>query len=87
MERFHSPSTGFTVRQHGVAEENTLPVLYQPAVLGAPSKGISVLRIGWPDFMPSARTATASRVELLLDEVDDEAFLSLNSTENGGDNT
>lgn len=34
------------------------------------AKGISVLRIGWPDFTPSARTATASRAELLSDEVD-----------------
>lgn len=33
------------------------------------AKGISVLRIGWPDTTPSARTATASRVELLENEV------------------
>jgi hypothetical protein len=34
------------------------------------AKGISVLRIGWPDSTPSARTATASRVELLPEEID-----------------
>jgi hypothetical protein len=34
------------------------------------AKGISVLRVGWPDATPSARTATASRAELLPDEVD-----------------
>lgn len=34
------------------------------------AKGISVLRVGWPDATPSARTATASRAELLLNEVD-----------------
>lgn len=34
------------------------------------AKGISVLRIGWPDFTPSPRTATASRAELLPEEVD-----------------
>ncbi len=34
------------------------------------AKGIGVLRIGWPDSTPSARTATASRAELLPEEVD-----------------
>jgi len=34
------------------------------------AKGISVLRVGWPDCTPSARTATASRAELLPEEVD-----------------
>ena len=34
------------------------------------AKGISVLRVGWPDATPSIRTATASRVELLSEEVD-----------------
>lgn len=34
------------------------------------AKGISVLRISWPDSTPSARTATASRAELLPEEVD-----------------
>jgi len=33
------------------------------------AKGISVLSIGWPDFTPSVRTATASRVELISDEI------------------
>lgn len=36
----------------------------------AQSKGISVLRVDWPDSTPSARTATASRAELLAEEVD-----------------
>ena len=34
------------------------------------AKGISVLRVGWPDTTPSARTATASRAELLPEEID-----------------
>jgi hypothetical protein len=34
------------------------------------AKGISVLRVGWPDATPSSRTATASRVELLPEELD-----------------
>lgn len=34
------------------------------------AKGISVLRVGWPDSTPSARTATASRAELLPGEVE-----------------
>jgi hypothetical protein len=34
------------------------------------SKGISVLRVGWPDSTPSRRTETASRVELLAREID-----------------
>lgn len=34
------------------------------------AKGISVLRVGWPDATPSVRTATASRAELLPEEVD-----------------
>ena len=34
------------------------------------AKGISVLRIGWPDSTPSARTATASRAEIVAEEVD-----------------
>ncbi|BBP71393.1 hypothetical protein PHLH6_33970 [Pseudomonas sp. Seg1] len=35
------------------------------------AKGISVLRVGWPDCTPSLRTSTASRTELLAEEVDD----------------
>lgn len=34
------------------------------------AKGISVLRVGWPDSTPSARTATASRAEILPEELD-----------------
>lgn len=34
------------------------------------AKGISVLRIGWPDATPSVRTATASHAELLAEEID-----------------
>lgn len=34
------------------------------------AKGISVLRIGWPDVSPSPRTSTASRINLTADEVD-----------------
>lgn len=34
------------------------------------AKGISVLRVGWPDSTPSVRTGTASRTELVTDEVD-----------------
>lgn len=29
-----------------------------------------MLRVGWPDSTPSVRTGTASRVELVLDEID-----------------
>lgn len=34
------------------------------------AKGISVLRVGWPNFAPSARTATASRVDLTAADID-----------------
>lgn len=34
------------------------------------AKNISVLRIGWPDSTPSVRTETASRAELVSDEID-----------------
>ena len=34
------------------------------------AKGISVLRVGWPESSPSERTTTASRIELLPEEVD-----------------
>jgi hypothetical protein len=34
------------------------------------AKNISVLQVGWPGVIPSRRTATASRVELLLSEID-----------------
>jgi hypothetical protein len=34
------------------------------------AKGISVLRVGWPGTIPSARTATACKADLLTTEVD-----------------
>jgi hypothetical protein len=34
------------------------------------AKGISVLRVGWPDVNPSARAATASRIDLHAVDVD-----------------
>jgi len=34
------------------------------------AKGISVLRIGWPNVNPSPRAATASRIDLTIDDVD-----------------
>lgn len=34
------------------------------------AKGVSVLRIGWPDCTPSERTNTASSIELSQDEID-----------------
>lgn len=34
------------------------------------AKGIAVLRIQWPDHTPSIRTSTASRAELLREEID-----------------
>jgi len=34
------------------------------------AKGISVLRIGWPNVNPSPRASTASRIDLTADEVD-----------------
>lgn len=46
------------------------------------SKGIAVLRVGWPDATPSPRTATASRVELLANEFDENTgFLSQQAIE------
>lgn len=36
----------------------------------AMAKGISVLRIGWPESTPSLRTGTASQVELVTAEID-----------------
>jgi hypothetical protein len=42
------------------------------------AKGISVLSIGWPDSTPSARTGTASRVELVNDEIDSATGLLAN---------
>ena len=34
------------------------------------AKGVSVLRIGWPDCMPSERTKTANSIELTQEEID-----------------
>jgi len=34
------------------------------------AKGIAVLSVGWPDATPSARTATATRVQLLPEDID-----------------
>jgi len=34
------------------------------------AKGISVLRVGWPNVNPSPRTATASRIDLAANEID-----------------
>lgn len=39
------------------------------------AKGIGVLRVQWPDATPSAKTATASRVELLKEELDANGML------------
>jgi hypothetical protein len=40
------------------------------------AKDIAVLRIGWPDATPSPRTATASRVEIMAEEIDGLGHLS-----------
>lgn len=45
------------------------------------AKGISVLRIGWPDLTPSPRTATASRVELLASDFQDSERVSPDAIE------
>jgi hypothetical protein len=65
---------------HRLCDSDVLVMLDTPNYFGsrwtsaefgrALAKGIAVLRVGWPDFTPSARTATASRVELLPSEVD-----------------
>lgn len=34
------------------------------------AKGVSVLRIGWPDCTPSERTKTANKIELFQEEID-----------------
>lgn len=34
------------------------------------AKGVSVLRIGWPDFTPSARTKTANSIDLTQEEIE-----------------
>ena len=40
------------------------------------AKGIGVVRVQWPDSTPSAKTATASRVELLPDELGADGMLA-----------
>jgi TIR domain len=40
------------------------------------AKGIGVLRVQWPDTTPSIHTATASRAELVLSEIDTHGKLS-----------
>ncbi|PTR00277.1 TIR domain-containing protein [Paraburkholderia sp. GV068] len=45
------------------------------------AKGISVLRIGWPDQTPSPRTGTASRVELLASDVQGSGRVSADAIE------
>lgn len=65
---------------HRLCDSDVLVMLDTPNYFGsrwtsaefgrALAKGISVLRVGWPDATPSPRTATASRAELLPTEVD-----------------
>ncbi|WP_022962737.1 toll/interleukin-1 receptor domain-containing protein [Halopseudomonas pelagia] len=65
---------------HRLCDSDVLVMLDTPGYFGsrwtsaefgrALAKGISVLRVGWPDCTPSSRTATASRAELLPEEVD-----------------
>ncbi|WP_253445719.1 toll/interleukin-1 receptor domain-containing protein [Halomonas sp. Y3] len=69
-----------TMLWHRLCDSDVLVMLDTPAYFEsrwtsaefgrALAKGISVLRVGWPDATPSARTATASRAELLPEEVD-----------------
>lgn len=76
-----APAEDFqTMLWHRLCDSDVLVMLDTPGYFNsrwtsaefgrALAKGISVLRIGWPDATPSARTATASRVELLAKEVD-----------------
>jgi hypothetical protein len=65
---------------HRLCDSDVLVMLDTPNYFGsrwtsaefgrALAKGISVLRVGWPDSTPSVRTGTASRAELVYDEVD-----------------
>jgi len=65
---------------HRLCDSDVLVMLDTPNYFGsrwtsaefgrALAKGISVLRVGWPDSTPSVRTGTASRAELLPDEID-----------------
>lgn len=76
-----APAEDFqTVLWHRLCDSDVLVMLDTPnyfesrwtsAEFGrALAKGISVLRVGWPDFTPSARTSTASRTELMAEEID-----------------
>jgi hypothetical protein len=67
---------------HRLCDSDVLVMLDTPNYFGsrwtsaefgrALAKGISVLRVGWPDSTPSVRTGTASRAELVPDEVNPE---------------
>jgi len=76
-----APAEDFqTMLWHRLCDSDVLVMLDTPNYFGsrwtsaefgrALAKGISVLRIGWPDSSPSVRTGTASRVELAPDEID-----------------
>lgn len=76
-----APAEDFqTMLWHRLCDSDVLVMLDTPNYFGsrwtsaefgrALAKGISVLRVGWPDATPSVRTATASRAELLPAEVD-----------------
>jgi len=76
-----APAEDFqTMLWHRLCDSDVLVMLDTPGYFNsrwtaaefgrALAKGISVLRIGWPDSTPSARTATASRAELLPEELD-----------------
>ena len=76
-----APGTDFQpMLWHRLCDSDVLLMLDTPNYFGsrwtsaefgrALAKGISVLRVGWPDATPSIRTATASRVELVPHEVD-----------------
>jgi hypothetical protein len=65
---------------HRLCDSDVLVMLDTPSYFGsrwteaeygrALSKGITVLRVGWPGFTPSKRVATASRVDLTESEID-----------------
>ncbi len=69
-----------TMLWHRLCDSDVLVMLDTPNYFGsrwtsaefgrALAKGISVLRVGWPDSSPSIRTGTASRAELVSDEID-----------------
>lgn len=76
-----APAEDFqTMLWHRLCDSDVLVMLDTPNYFGsrwtsaefgrALAKGIAVLRVGWPDSTPSVRTGTASRAELVPDEVD-----------------